>query len=429
MIMPVIRVPYGNTFQQAEVGDAVLVTVIDPKPQPVQDIPEHMLKESMDHPIGSQRLEEMVSPRDRVAVVVNDQTRPGPNQLIVKEVISRLRKAGVPDGQVTFVFATGSHRAPTEEEQAKIVGEDVREQFRMVSHDCLNRESLAYLGRTSTDVPIYINKVVQESTFVVTTGLIAPHHSAGFSGGRKSIVPGVAGFDTLHIHHSLPIRPAEPAMGFMEGNPFHVTALEAAKMVPVRFIVNAVQDAHKQNIAFVSGDLEKAHTEGTKLCRKASEVVVDEPADIVVASPGGAPRDNNLYQAQKALSVAEKMAGKECTFILVAECSGGYGEGVFRQWLEEADTPQEVVERFRREGFNVGSNKAFMYARAMTKGRVIIVSDVLNTEDLHRMMLEHAASLQQAVDMACTDKKTGRMIVMPQAVNIIPRIRGNEEKQ
>ncbi len=148
-----------------------------------------------------------------------------------------------------------------------------------------------------------------------------------------------------------------------------------------------------------------------------------ELADVVVASPGGAPRDCNLYQAQKALSVAEVFGKKgDCTFILCARAEDGVGEGVFRQWLEEAKTPEEVIERFRKEGFNVGNNKAFMYARALTKGRVIIVSENVTKEELEKMMLGWAPNLQAALDMVCAEKKPRQVIVLPKAVSLIPKV-------
>lgn len=419
-----IEVPYGKASQTAMIDDGIDILVIDPPRVPVTKTSEIMLRECMDSPIGSDRLEHLVRAEDTVAIVVNDHTRPGPSKLIVKEVLARLKKAGVPDERITFIFATGSHRAPTMEEQREILGAEVVDGFRRVSHDCKDKNSISFLGNSSQGAPIYLNKAVTESSFVITTGLIAPHQSAGFSGGRKSIVPGVAGIETLKIHHSLPIRPFEPSMGFYEGNPFHEMALEIARKVNVRFIVNSVNDSHKQDIAFVAGDLEAAHKEGTRICREASQVDIDQLADIVVVSPGGSPRDSNLYQSQKALSVGELLGKAGCTYILVAECANGYGEGVFCKWMEEAKTPQEVLERFKAEGFDVGSNKAFLYARALCKGRVIIVSDRLESEKLSSMMLEHALSLEQAIEMASRMGEAKRMIVLPQAVNIIPRVTG-----
>jgi len=429
--MKVITVPYGKENMSAYVPEDVEIQYIDFKGTESSLDEEIMLKDAMDHPIGSPRLEKLVSSKDKVLIVVNDHTRPGPNKLIVQEILKRLKNSGLDKKQIKFIIATGSHRTTTINELINILGQDIVDNFEIIIHDCKDEENLIYLGESIYNVPIYVNKALGECTFCIVTGLIAPHHSAGFSGGRKSIVPGLVGLKTLKIHHSLPIRPYEPAMGFIYGNPFHEVALEVAKKVNVRFIVNAVQNPLKQNIAFVAGDLEEAHKKGVDICKRVSEVEIEERADIVITSPGGYPRDTNLYQAQKALSVAELIGKQDCVFILVAECRNGIGEGVFKDWLVEANTPEEVIERFKREGYEVGSNKAFMYARAMCKGKIIVVSQSLNCEELNDMMLGWAPNLQDAIEMAFKIKPPNIISILPNAVNIIPKIKkgdGENEK-
>lgn len=419
--MQKISVPYGKGSQEAHIEDNVLIEFINYEKKKLNENEESMIKHALDYPIGSKPLEELISKDEKVLIVVNDQTRPGPNQLILEELTKRLLTK-IKKDQITFIIATGSHRVPTNEELVNILGEKIVEDYNVILHECQNEDTLVYFGESLYDVPVYVNKALTECSFCIVTGLIAPHHAAGYSGGRKSIVPGLAGFKTLKIHHSLPIRPFEPAMGMIYGNPFHEVALDVALKTKTRFMVNAVQNPHKQNIAFVAGDLIKAHSKGVDQCKEASEVYLKERADIVVVSPGGYPRDRNLYQAQKALSVAETIGNPECTFILVAEAKDGYGEGVLREWLTEAQSPEEVIERFRLEGYDIGSNKAFMFARAMTKGKVVIVSEYLDKAELNGMMLGHAESLQQAIDEAIKTKMPNKVLVLPNAVNIIPKI-------
>ena len=420
--MQTISLPYGKGIQTALLPDEINLQVIDPASDSVAQSPEVFIENALDHPIGTAPVEALLSPKDEVVIIVNDHTRPGPNRQIVKGLIARLEKAGVRDAQVTFVVATGSHRATTPAELDDIIGPEMRRRFKVHVHDCQDEENLVYLGDSSQGMPLFVNRLVAESSFVITTGLIAPHHSAGYSGGRKSIVPGVAGLKSLKIHHSLPIRPFEPAMGFIYGNPFHEASLEAAKMLKVKFMINAVQDPHKQNIAFVAGDIEAAHAEGVRLCQKACEVEIHELADVVITSPGGYPRDINLYQAQKALSVAEPLAKPGGVYILLVEGIDGMGEGVFKDWMVEASSPEAVIRRFEEEGYDVGSNKAFMYARALTKGRVIVVSDHLKESDLKAMMLEWAPNLQSALDGVYSQAAFNKVIALPRAVNIIPKV-------
>ena len=321
-----IEVPYGLTSQKAVIPDGIPVQVVDPECPPVTKTVEELIEEALDHPVGTARLEEMISKEDKALIIVNDQTRPGPNREMAEAVIRRLNRAGVPDSQIQIIVATGSHRGPTGQEIDALVGKQVHERVRVVSHDCKNNN--VYLGTTKGGLPVYVDRMVAEASFIITTGLIAPHKAAGFSGGRKSIVPGVAGIETLRIHHSLPIRPFEPALGWMEENPFHQAAYEAARLVQVKFILNAVQDPHKQNVAVVAGDLDEAHKKGVAICRAHNTVECEKQGDLVIASPGGSPRDCNLYQGQKALATAELFAkkGDHTVLILVASAEDGIGQ-------------------------------------------------------------------------------------------------------
>lgn len=417
-----ISIPYGTGYQEADLDETkVAVEVLDPSVKRMEKTPEELIEAALDYPIGTKRLEEMVVPEDKITIMVDDQTRPGPHTSMCRALIRRLNEAGVPDQNITFVIATGSHGAPTQEQLHKILG-GLEERIRVHVHDCQDGTHV-YMGNTPTmDVPIYLDRFVAESDFIVTTGLIAPHHVAGFSGGRKSIVPGVVSLDTLRKHHSLPIRPYEPAINYFEDNPFHKIALEAAKMVKVRFILNVVQDIHKQITKAVAGDLEQAHLKGVAFCRQANTVDVHGLADVVISSPGGAPRDIDLWQSQKALSVAELLCtGKDCTFILCARAEKGIPQ-LFVDWMTHASCPQEVVERFRKEGFGIGSNKAFMYARALIKGRIILVSEGLTEEQAHSVMMDWAPDLQTAVNMVMESGTPKKIMVVPRAVNIIPNI-------
>jgi nickel-dependent lactate racemase len=278
------------------------------------------------------------------------------------------------------------------------------------------------LGTLPSGGQLIINKLAVETELLIAEGFIEAHFFAGFSGGRKSILPGVAGMQSLRIHHSFPIRPAEPVMGWIEGNPFHLTALEAAKMAPVRFIVNLIQNPYKDFVGAVAGDLELAHSKGVELCRRISEVKINGRADTIIVSPGGFPRDRDLYQSQKALSVAELLGTDTCSFIIAAECRDGIGNQTFMQWMLEGSSPEEIMNRFKATGFDAGNNKAYNFARALTKGRVIIVSDRLNPELIRAMLLEWAPDLGTALKMAAVKKKPNKILVIPWAVNVVPII-------
>ncbi len=418
--MQALRLPYGDGYQTASIDDSLKIQMIDPPIRPVTKSLEELLEYAIEHPYGTPLLENMAKPDDTVVIVMNDHTRPGPNPLILSAIMKRLEKAGVPDENITILFATGSHRAPTREEAIRIMGEKYYHRLNSIAHDCRDDAAMVNIGNTSEGVPVYVNRLITECSLLITTGLVAPIHTAGYSGGRKSILPGVAGLKTLHIHHSFPVYQYEPAMGFIYGNPFHEIALNAARKANVRFIVNAVQDPHKQFFNFVAGDLAEAHAAGVAMCKEVSEMPIPDRGDIIIASPGGFPRDIDLYQSQKALSVAELLGTENCTFIIVAECRDGFGEETFHRWMIECPTIQSIIDRYAEEGFNVGNNKAFNYARALKKGRVIIVTDKISKEQLAEAKLESAATLQEAIEMSLAERPAKVVTVLPQAANIIP---------
>lgn len=416
-----IRVPYGTGFQEAELPDNLNVEVIDPPERENQVDVLQCMEEALDHPIGSPKLEDMVTCGQHVVILVNDQTRPGPNAEMVRLIRERLQRKQIPDKDITVVIATGSHKGPDEKQMNTLLG-GLEKILRVHVHDCEDGDHV-YMGNTALlDVPIYLDRIVAKADFIIATGLISPHQSAGFSGGRKSIVPGVVSLDTLKIHHSLKVRPYEPAVGYYDGNPFHEVAKEAARMVNAGFMLNVVQDPHKKIVGAVAGDLEKAHAAGVELCRKENIVDVHGRAELIITSPGGAPRDIDLWQSQKALSVPELICvpGKT-TFILVAEAKKGIPQ-MFVDWMSHAKTVEDVIERYRREGFGIGSNKAFMYARCMLKGRIILVSEGMTKEEARRVKLEWAPDLQTAIQMALEEQRPKKVIVLPRAVNMIPNI-------
>ncbi len=417
----IIRVPFGTGSMEAELPDSMRVSVVDPKTEAVTGTEEERIEAALDAPIGTARLEETVKPENKVLIVVNDHTRPGPNRQIVAALLRRLHRAEVSDENIRFICATGSHRAPTDREMRAIVGDEVVEKYEIVLHDCRDKASLFRLGEID-GLDIWLNNAVREADFIITTGLIAPHHTAGFSGGRKSILPGITGLDTLKIHHSLPMRPYNPSMGILEGNRFHDVALAAAKKAGVDFMINAVQDLKKQNVRYVAGDIELAHAEGVRVCREHNSVSIPGLADVVVCSPGGYPRDSDLYQAQKGLAVAETLVRPGGTVILCARSELGVGEGLFPQWMKEGESPEAIIERYKREGFNVGNNKAFMYARALLRAKIVVVSELLDPEELKEMFLDWAPDLQIALDRVLPEYENPLVTVLPRAVSMIPRV-------
>jgi len=419
-----VELPYGTSSIKVDVPENARVVI----PEEMPGIPDERaeIRRALDNPIGSTSLSNLARGKSDAVIVINDITRPVPSELMLEEMLQDLSQAGIKEDNVTVVIATGNHRPNDDEEIRAMIGRDLASRLRVVNHDCDNKSLLTDLGQTDMGLPVWINTLVASASFKIVTGLIMPHHAAGYSGGRKSILPGVAGLETLNRHHSLPIRPYHPALGWMKGNPFHEEAVKVARSVGVDFILNVVKNACGQMVAAVAGDLEAAHEHGVSLCEKSWQLNLPNSYDIVIVSPGGFPRDIDLHQSQKAMSAAEMVIEKDGVIVLVAECRDGIGK--YADWLKQADSPREVIERFECEGFTRDhSSKAFMCARALEHYRVYFHCRGIDAKELEQMFFRAVPSVQEAVDKAVEEKGAdARVLVLPQAVSCVPRVLESE---
>jgi len=316
--------------------------------------------------------------------VVNDITRSTATYKLLPHLIQELKEAGMREDQVQFLVATGTHRDNTPEELETMLGKDILRRFKVLNHHCQDDKIMVDLGKTSGGIPVVINRLFWEAEVKITTATIAPHQGAGFSGGRKSVLPGIASLATLKQHHGFSMRSDKPAMGWVEGNPFHENALEAAQMAKTDFILNTVQNHHKEITQVVAGDVEKAWLEGVKASREIFEVQVPYPADIVITTPGGFPKDIDLYQSQKSMASSELVVKEGGTVILLAECKDGVGARGFYEWMSAATCPQDVIDRFIREGYSIGASKAWLFSRCLKRSDLIVVSKHIDDETLKK---------------------------------------------
>ncbi|WP_188206894.1 nickel-dependent lactate racemase [Alkalibacillus aidingensis] len=414
-----IAIPFGETYiSSTKLDDADLIMPTDME---ALENPRKQIKDSLENPINSQPLFEVCRGKDSIVIVINDITRPSPTDLFVEEMLKQLEKVGVQDEQVTLLVALGNHRPNTDDELRGMVGDEVFNRIKIVNHQAENQEHLVYLGDTKRGLPIIVNKLVAEADITILTGIITPHQSAGYSGGRKSIMPGVAGIDALKRHHSFPIRSYSPIMGQLDDNPFHEESLEAAKKVGVDFIINVVKNSRKEIVSVVAGELEGAHEEGVRICDESWKVKVPERYDIVVTSPGGYPKDFDLHQSQKAMPPAEVVTKEGGVIILVAECRDGVGK--FAKWLQDAAQPQDVIDAFEKVGFTPDhSSKAFMLARALKHYEIILVNPNIEKELVEDMFFKYAKTLDEAIDQA--EEIIGednKKLAIPYAVDCIPQ--------
>lgn len=388
------QIPYGKGLLNFELEVPVDVLVVKPLDR-VSDERE-AVRDAIRNPIGTDRLVNLAAGKKNAVIVINDITRPAPSKLFVEEIAKELNESGISDSSITLLVATGNHRPNTEDELKEMVGDENFIRFSIINHNSSDPSQLIYLGKTKRGMDIEVNRLIVEADLTITTGIITPHQTAGFSGGRKSIVPGVAGLKSLMQHHSFPIRSEEPVMGIMENNRFHEEAVEAARKVGVDFIVNVVKNNRGEIVSTVAGDLEEAHEAGVNICRRAWELEVPHLYDITIVSPGGYPKDFDMHQSQKALASAEIITKQGGAIILAAECPDGIGS--FGKLLSESRDPQEVIDRFKQSGFesNNHSSKAYMYARALLKHNVYFISHYLDQNELKKMFFSPSESIQQA---------------------------------
>ena len=303
-----IQIPVGREMVCAEVPEPV--SVIRPQEIPGAADAGIEIERALANPIGSPRLCELARGKKSAAIVVNDITRPYPGGLMVEGLAKELHLAGLSDDRIFLVVAYGHHRFNTEEELREMFGEEVVRRFRIVHHDAMDADKLVTVGRTSAGIDVEINRDFAQAEVKILTGCITPHQLAGYSGGRKSVLPGISGVKTLKKHHSFPIRPETTSLGWLQGNPFHEQSLEAARIAGVDFILNSVDNYKKEVVRCVAGELNEAHLEGVKLCREIWGVHMPQKPDVVIVSPGGYPRDFDLHQSQKAVGCADKTQAK-----------------------------------------------------------------------------------------------------------------------
>jgi len=411
---------YGKEYVTGKLDRSNVLAEVDPKLVAGVENPLAAVKKALAQPIGSDTLAEIVNKKrpKKIAVVVNDVTRPTPYNYMLAPLVEQLVQAGVEDDQVVFVVATGIHRPNTDQENRDTFTPEIADRFRVVNHDCDN--DLVSLGKMTDGTELVINREVAEADMVITTGLIGLHYFAGYSGGRKSILPGVAARELITNNHSRMTEPGA-ATGSYKENPVHWVMLEAARMAGVDFILNVVTNSNKEVVSVVAGDLDQAWLAGVKACEEMSVVKISRQADVIIAGAGGHPKDLNIYQAQKALENAAGAVKPGGTIVLIGRCAEGFGEDTFEEWVREADKLADIFERFHKQ-FVLGGHKAFAIAQVLKEKDVILVSD-MSREDTEKMFFRYAASLDEALQMV-RDKHGENFLsyLMPQASLVLPQV-------
>lgn len=373
---------------------------------PKRTVREH-IEYALDHPIGAGPIEEAVKPGDKVCIVISDTTRRWQQpSAYLPVLVERLNKAGIPDKDLLILCATGTHRTQTEEEHISLVGEDLYHRIRFIDHRCDDKEHLTYMGTTSRGTPVWLDSYAMSCDKIILTGGVVYHFLAGFGGGRKSIVPGIAGRETINTNHNNALNKglgsgSNPRVcngNMSEDNPFHSDLMECAAFAKPAYLLNVIVDDNYQIVGAFAGDWREAHRAAAKAVEQLDGVPIPRRTPLVIASAGGYPKDINLYQTSKTLSNALAAVAPGGTMILLSECREGFGDPDCEAQICNYDTMADR-EKDLRANFSIGGFVGFLFAETSENYHMILVTD-LPAERFARTKIQVAHTLDEALALA-----------------------------
>lgn len=405
----------GDRVQEVSIPDEMHPEVLLPN-EAIHDLTgTEEVRRALQHPVGTPALRDVISSGEKIAIVTSDITRPVPSREILPVLLDELYAAGAKPEDLTLVFALGSHRPHTEEEKRTLAGDRAYREIRCVDSD---PEDCVHLGVTARGTPVDITRIVAEADRRICIGNIEYHYFAGYSGGGKAIMPGVSTRAAIQANHRMMTDPRACA-GRLDDNPVRRDIEEAAAVCGVDFILNVVLDEHKKILYATAGDAVKAHREGCRYLDGIYQKKIRKKADIVIVSQGGAPKDLNLYQTQKALDNAKHAVKKGGTIILVGSCREGLGESTFEKWMTKARAPEELTRKIEQK-FELGGHKAAAIALVLEQADIYLVSD-LEPEFVKTLFMKPFGTVQEAFEAAVREQGAdSRVIVMPYGGSTFP---------
>lgn len=413
---------YGDESLQIPISESNLLQELQSNEiNPIENL-EVEINKCLDQPIASPPFNEIFQAGDQVTIIISDITRLwAKTHLYLPYVIKRLNKLGIPDDNIIILIATGTHREETEEEKALLVGRELYQRIQVIEHNC-NTSPMVSIGTSSRGTEVILNELVVNRKLILTGGIV--HHlMAGFGGGRKSIVPGVASKKTIAQNHLHALDPKEKhsnpliGVGITENNPLHLDMLECARLAKPDFLINSIVDTNGNLAKLFAGDWLKAWQEGCQWADEKFGVPIKEKADLVIASCGGYPKDISLYQSTKTLFNASQAVKPGGTILLLAECRDGAGADAFFGWskpLKEGKLDEEL-----RKNFTIPGYIFYAAVESAQKSRVILLSSI-KKELVEPMGIIATNSLEEAITLIDLQNKDQKIILMPYGGATIP---------
>ena len=424
-----VNVPYGKSFLSCDVPDSRLKAVLysHAHDYKAKGSEIELIRGALSAPSNSLPLRELARGKKRVTVITSDHTRPVPSRVTMPLLLEEIR-ADNKNAEIMILVATGLHRDTTREEIAERFGLEAASQEKIVVHDCHDDGNLVSLGKLPSGGELVVNRLAMDCDLLVAEGFIEPHFFAGFSGGRKAVLPGIAGYKTVLANHCAEfIADGHARTGVLDGNPIHRDMIFAAKVAKLAFILNVVLDADKKIIAAFAGDADEAHRRGCEFLKGLAGVKA-APADIVITGNGGYPLDQNLYQAVKGMTGAEASINPGGVIIMASECSDGHGGAAFYDTFKDTRSPEEVMRAICARGRNETLPDQWqiqIFVRILLKHKVIMAASVPPETIRHLGMIPALGAPVPSLNAALATaeeilgKPDASVTVIPDGVSVI----------
>ncbi len=413
-----VSFPYGEKILKAEISCEVLVS----KEMPTIKNLEQSICDSLEKPINSQPLPKLVKNAKNVLIIIPDITRACPTEILLRNVISVIERCS--NAEIRILIATGLHRPVNEMEKERLVGKEIKSRYEVLNHSADGSEDLIDLQKkTFYGTPVEVNRYVMVSDVVVAIGLIEPHFFAGYSGGRKALLPGVASASAIFNNHGYKMIGHQfSRCGILDGNPVHQDMMEFMKVTKLDFIVNVILDKDKRISGIFSGDPMVAHLTGVRELDKYVRIPYEREAEIVITTNGGYPLDRDIYQTVKGMDTASYVVKKQGVIIIASECRDGLGgHESFLKILEGTSNPKEILERIKTLEPIYDQWEAQVLARVLSKARVIVVTENISEKTLRTLQLMHADNLEEALEIAYgIVGRDATVVSIPEGPYIIP---------
>jgi lactate racemase len=426
-----VHLAYGEKGLEIDLPDGIDVMVVEPRHARGLPSPAAALTEALRRPIGAPPLRELAKPGQKIGIVFSDITRAAPHRLILPAVLAELEH--VPRGNITLFNALGTHRPNTDAELRAMIGSDLADSYPLIQNDAFNPAAQIRLGRTSLGHEIRLNRDLSGCDLKILTGFIEPHLFAGFSGGGKALMPGMAGIETiLGNHDARMIAHPNAVWGVTRGNPIWEEILEVARAAGPSFLVNVTLNRDRAVTGVFAGALEAAHAEGCAFAATTAIVTVPRPFDIVITTNSGFPLDLNLYQSIKGLSAGARVVKPGGDIILAAECRDGVPEhGMFGRILRGTRNPRELLDRILAPGFLEQDQwQAQILAQTLLRANVHMRSDGLSDDDIRSGLMTPSRDIAKTVGTLAGARGPGvKVCVLPQGPLTIPRVELSESRK